>query len=226
MKSIKDQQVKYYSELFHKYKGEPQAVSSESFEHKRLRYDRLSRIFKEDNNCSIHDVGMGMGHFYEYIKKELPSLSCTYSGTEIVEDYYSYCLLQYPENNFYLRDLAEKPGEDSYDYVVLSGVFHQMQGSKRLDWENFMEAILTNVFAMSKKGIALNLVSGFVDFYQPNIYYSNLCKLTHFINDKLSRFFAIDHSYALYEQTVFVYQPEFVISQFPQNEFQKYFKRS
>jgi len=77
---------------------------------------------------------------------------------------------------------------------------------------------------MCKKGIAFNFISPFVDYYQTEVYYSNLPKIINFINDKLSRFFVIKHNYALYEYTVYVYREEYIKLLHPELEFQKYFK--
>jgi len=76
---------------------------------------------------------------------------------------------------------------------------------------------------MSRKGIAFNFISPFVDFYQTEVYYSNLLKIINFINDELSRFFVLKHHYALFEYTVFVFQEDYIRPQYSQIEFQKYF---
>ncbi len=77
---------------------------------------------------------------------------------------------------------------------------------------------------MSKKGIAVNFISPFVDFYQENIYYADFFKLINFIRDDLSRFFTINHSYALFEFTVFIYRENYIKNKYSEKEFKKYFK--
>ena len=147
-----------------------------------------------------------------------------YSGTEIIDEYVDEAKKRFPELSFYNRDIAESKFDDKYDFVLMSGVFHQRRDSAIRDWEKFSQQLLKNSFEMCNKGIAFNFISPFVDFYQTQVYYSNLPKLINFINDDLSRFFEIRHNYALFEFTVYVYKEEYIKSKYPQTEFQKYFK--
>lgn len=223
MKEVRSRQEKLFKDLFDRYKGTPMAVSSESLAHKAKRYEMLSKIFKEENSFSVHDVGMGVADFYSFLREVMPQKKITYSGTEILQDFVDEAQSRYPHCNFYCRDLAEGSELDTYDYVVMSGLFHQRRETSIRDWEKFSQLLLSNCFAMSRKGIAFNFISPFVDFYQSDVYYCNIYKLLSFINDDLGRFFEIHHNYALFEFTVFVYKESFISSQSPQEEFQKYF---
>jgi hypothetical protein len=225
MNDVKKLQIEHFKQLYEKYKGTPMAVSSESLEHKRLRYEQLSKIFAGDQQFSIHDVGMGLSDYYAYLKANYPGLDVDYSGSEIVEDYYLESQKRYPELQFYLRDISEQPFEDHYDYVVMSGLFHQRRDIPIRRWEAYAQSLILNSFTMCKKGVAFNYITPFVDFYQTEVYYCNLPKLLNFIVDHLSRFFVILHNYALFEFTVFVYHPEYIKNRYTQPEFQKYFRR-
>lgn len=221
---VRISQENIYKELYEKHKGTPMAVSSESLNHKRLRFGKICEIFKEDDDFSVHDVGMGIADLNTFIRENYPQKSIIYSGSEILKEYVEDSGKRFPESNFFHRDIAESSFEDKYDYLLMSGVFHQRRETPIRDWEKFSQNILKNSFEMCNKGIAFNFISPFVDFYQTQVYYSNLPKLINFINDELSRFFEIKHNYALFEFTVFVYKEEFIKSLHPQEEFVKYFK--
>jgi len=214
-----------YRDLFTKHKGTPMAVSSESLEHKKIRFTNICNIFKKDkDNITVHEVGMGIADMNQFIIDHFPTKEITYSGTEILEEYVDVSKERFPENSFFLRDITETRFEDSYDYLLLSGVFHQRRDSTIKEWELFSQNILRNSFKMCKKGLSFIFISPFVDFYQTQVYYANLPKLLSFINDDLSRFFEIKHNYALYEFTVYVYKEDYIKSLHPQSEFSKYFK--
>lgn len=217
-------QERIYRELFEKHKGTTMAVSSESPAHKRLRFTKVTDIFAHEQACTVHDVGMGLADMHAFIQERWPDKRITYSGSEILEEYVNASKLRFPELEFMHRDVAEHAFGDRYDYVVMSGVFHQRRESSIRSWEAFAQNILRNGFAMCNKGIAFNFISPFVDFYQTQVYYSNLPKLLNFINDDLSRFFEIRHNYALFEFTVFVYKEPYVRTLHPEPEFAKYFK--
>tara|TARA_X000000950_G_scaffold235328_1_gene285719 strand:+ start:7909 stop:8589 length:681 start_codon:yes stop_codon:yes gene_type:complete len=220
----KENQIKIYKDLYENHKGTPMAVSSESLNHKKLRFKKICGVFEDQKNISVHDVGMGIGDLGDYIKLNFETNNIEYSGSEILPEYVVEARKKHPKSKFFLRDIAECPSTESYDYVVLSGVFHQMRSTPIKDWERFAEMILKNSYAMCSKAIAFNMVSPFVDFYQQGIYYSKIEKLIHFINTELSRFFVITHNYALYEFTIYVYKEGYVQSQNNEPEFKKYFK--
>mgnify|MGYP001322142966 CR=1 FL=1 len=217
-------QEKIYKDLYQKHKGTPMAVSSESINHKMKRFELICGIFHNDNNFSVHDVGMGLSDLGQYIFDNNRDKQIIYSGSEILKEYVDDSALRFPNSNFFFRDLATQSFDDKYDYMLLSGVFHQRRDSSIKDWERFSQNILLNAFKMCNKGIAFNFISPFVDFYQTHVYYCNLIKLINFINDDLSRFFEIKHNYALYEFTVYVYKESYIKSMTDESEFQKYFK--
>ena len=221
--NIRKSQEKYYRELYHKHKGTPMAVSSESLEHKKLRFEQIVRIFSHDDDFTVHEVGMGLADLNSFIQNRLKHKNIIYSGSDILKEFVEESCIRFPNLNFYHRDLAKKPYSDFYDYVVMSGLFHQRRENTIREWERYVCAILKNSFKMCTKGIAFNLISPFVDYYQDNVYYSNLPKIVNFINDELSRFFEIRHHYALFEYTVYVYKKKYIHSQYNQKEFNKYF---
>ena len=223
--STRENQEKIYRELYQKYKGTPMAVSSESLEHKKIRFKNICDIFINEESFTLHEVGMGIADMNQYIIDFYPKKKVVYSGTEILEEYVKEAEIRFPHSKFFHRDIAESSFKDTYDFIVLSGVFHQRRESSIRDWENFSQNILRNTFKMCHKGIAFNFISPFVDFYQTQVYYANLPKLLNFINDDLSRFFEIKHNYALFEFTVYVYKESYIKSIYPQSEFSKYFKK-
>jgi len=219
-----ENQKRVFSELYAAHGGTPMATSSESAEHKRLRFDLITDIAKDDDSFSIHDVGMGLADLYPFMQEKFSGKSFVYSGTEILGEYVEDVSRRYPEIGVFHRDIAEEAPAERYDWVVLSGVFHQRRESTIPEWEMFAAALLRNSFSMAEKGIAFNFISPFVDFYQTHVYYSNLGKWIQFINDNLSRFFSLRHDYPLFEYTVYVYHEAHVRAINPQGEFQKYFK--
>lgn len=222
--NVRKAQEDLYRDLYNANKGTPMAVSSESLNHKKARFKEICEIFKEDEGATVHDVGMGIGDLYNYIQEHHPQLNIVYSGTEILEEFVLEARERFPDTEFFHRNLAEQAFADKYDYVVMSGVFHQRRETSIKEWEAFALELLRNSFEMCNKGIAFNFISPFVDFYQTQVYYANLSKIINFIIDDLSRFFVLKHNYALFEFTIFVYKEEYVKSISPEKEFQKYFK--
>lgn len=82
-KSIAQLQADYYGNLFEKHGPGVDAVASGQQVYKDLRYEKLSRLFCGDDLFSIHDVGFGIGHYYEYLKSRFPEKNIIYSGSEV-----------------------------------------------------------------------------------------------------------------------------------------------
>lgn len=216
-------QKNYYRKLFEKHRYSPQAVASAKQIYKELRYQKLSQVFGDNQDFSLHDVGMGLGHYYEYLKSKFPDRRIVYSGSEIVKEFSEYCKQHYPECEFFLRNISEEICSDQYDYLVFGGTFYHPCESSRSDWERFMFQLLRRAFSMARKGIAFNVITQYCDFYEKGLYYCNLSKVLDFITDELSRFFVIDHAYPLYEMTIMIYRQELLQQQYPQSEYKKYF---
>lgn len=199
-------QIDHFQKLIKLYGKNHKALSSESLDHKRCRYEQISKIFEGDRGFTIHDIGSGFGDYLRYLIDKNNEITFEYSGSDIVPEFIEECKNNFPkEYKFYLRDLSEKIYPEKYDYVVMSGVFHQMRNTKMKEWEEFAYNLIGNAFKMSKKGLAFNFVSPYVDFHKENIYYCDLTKLINMVTHKFTRFFEINHSYPLYEFTFFMY---------------------
>jgi len=223
--NTKKSQGEIFRNLYYKFKGTPMEVSSESYAHKKTRYDIISQLVEAEEVIQVHDVGMGLASYYDYLLNRFSDKVIDYSGSDIVLEYVNDVKKKYGNVKIFNRDLAEGPGNDKYDYLIMSGLFHQRRDSRISDWERFSQAIIKNTYIMCNKAIAFNFITPFVDFYRTDVYYCNLPKLLNFINDELSRFFVLHHNYALFEFTVFVYKEAHIKSLYPEIEFKKYFKR-
>ncbi|MCF8345866.1 MAG: class I SAM-dependent methyltransferase [Bacteroidales bacterium] len=226
IKKINKNQVDYYGDLFEKYSGTPMAVSSESEAHKKMRFEKIAAFIEKGVDTSLHDIGMGVGSFYEYLKDQNGFNNLKYSGSDILEEYVRTAQKKYPECDFYLRDIADKKIDESYDYVIMSGVFHQRRDVGINEWLWFSRELIRNAFSMANKSLVVNFVSGYVDYYQPNIYYCDLMRFINFVFEELSRFFVVDHCYPLYEFTVCISKEKHIMKKYPQKEFTKYFSNA
>ena len=223
-KKIATIQAEYYGKLFEKNGPSLDAVASGKKAYKHLRYERLSKVFERDIEFSIHDVGFGVGSYLEYLSIKYSDRNIVYSGSEVTIEFVNYCEEEYPKNKFYNRDLAIRAYKDLYDYLIFGGTFYHIVDSQKEAFSKFIEAILSNAFKMSKKGIAFNFISEFVDYKYDGLYYQSINSITDYIVNNISRYFTIDHSSPLYEFTVCVYKEEYIKSCYPEKEFHKYYK--
>mgnify|MGYP006437329009 CR=1 FL=1 len=224
-KKIENQQKAYWQTKLEEDKDLTYAVGSESIAHKNLRYQQISKLFGNDVNFSLLDVGAGVADYYSYLKQYFPDRKINYSALEITEEFSQIARNKYPEIKIQSSSILDS--EDSIevnDYVVLSGIFHQLGEASISEWETYLEEMIVKSFALCKKGMAFNVLSNFVDYKKSGNYYCDLVDLQQFIVSKLSRFFTVNHAYPLFEATFYVYKREFIADHYPQIEFQKYLK--
>jgi len=223
-RTIAERQAHYYGDLFEKHGAGIDAVASGRQVYKDLRYERLAMVFARDESCSVHDVGFGLGHFYEFLKVRYPKKTISYSGSEVTPQFVEYSRKAYPEAAFYLRDLTEGPFPERYDYLIFAGMFYHLAGSSAAEFGEFTRQMLRNGFASANRGIAFNFVTGYVDYRYDDLFYGDLPEIIEFVSRNLSRFFTIDHATPLYEYTVCVYREEYLASVYSDDAFSKYFK--
>ena len=222
---IRKSQSAYYNGLFASYGPTVDAVASGKQVYKDLRYEKLSQVFQYDTELTLHDVGFGLGHYYEFLKARFPDKTIVYSGSEVVPEFVTYCVTHYPTCVFHERDLAQQAFADRYDYLVFGGTFYHLAGTPREMFGEYAKRALLNAFGMCRRGIAFNFLTGFCDYFYDHLYYAVVSEAVTFVAENLSRFFTLDHAYPLYEFTMCVYKESYVASRYPGEEFDKYVRR-
>lgn len=221
---IAKSQQAFYSTLYRQHGFSPEAVGSEVQSYKELRYEKLSKVFGTDANFTLHDIGMGLGHYYEFLKSNYLDRNIVYSGSDVVEDFVTFCRRQYPECEFHHRDVSRENTTATYDYVVLAGTFYHKETNTTEEWWSFVERMLQSAFWMANRGIAVNMNTQFCDYFRDELFYCDIPRLLDLVSSRMSRFFTIDHAYPLYEFTLCVYKPAIVRQAYPHSDFDKWFR--
>lgn len=219
-------QSQYYSALLKKYGDDDvKSVASGNPIAKSMRYQQLSGIFSQDVSFTLHDVGFGLGHYYEFIKEQFPGQAIAYSGSEVTREFVTHCREKYPDLEFLNRDLSSGPFDETYDYFIFAGTFYHSAGACEADFKDWLKAFLINCFANANRGMAFNMVTSYVEYQKDDLFYFDLGELLNFVISDLSRFFEIHHASPLYEHTIYVYKQDYIASVNPQSEFDRYFSR-
>jgi hypothetical protein len=221
---IKSGQAEYYGRLFEKHGPGVDAVASAKQVFKDLRYEKLAAPIAADDNASVHEIGFGLAHFYEFLKQYYPTKKLTYSGSEVTPHFVDFCKKEYPGSEFFLRDIAERVPEDRYDYVIFAGTFYHLAGATPEAFSIYSRQMLKNAFAMTRKALVVNFITSYVEYTKEDLFHCDVGGMIDFTVKNLSRFFSIDHAYPLFEYTLIIYREPAVAARFPQTEFSKYFK--
>ena len=185
----------FYNNRFDKSGPNLKSVGWNKKTDQELRFYHLLRgIDFEDK--TILDFGCGLGHLYEYMKKN--KFSGNYCGVDILEDFIFHGRQMYSEDkqaNFMLIDGTKKL-PSTYDFVVASGVFN----NKRHNNEEFMLETICAMFKACRVGIALNAISAYVDYEENKLFFYSPEKLLSFSKNNLGGHPIINHNYKLKDQ--------------------------
>jgi hypothetical protein len=96
------------------------------------------------------------------------------------------------------------PAKERFDVVVASGTFNVKQDATEEAWRAYFHRSLEQMFALSKRGVAFNIMTTYVSWRYDHLYYASPDELASLAVSKLSRRFVLDHSYPLFELTMSV----------------------
>ncbi len=188
-----------YKQLFEKYGVSPNAVKARSVEQQELRFKYLLSCADIETNDSILDVGCGSGELLKYLRKN--QLNGLYCGVDFIKEFIDYGNHLYKKDKnskFIQMDIVKDNFNESYDWVLLSGVFNDL----REDSEKFFYSTIDKMFESSNKGIVFNSLTKYVDYEDENLFYTHPDKVMKYCIQKLSGYVVIKTNYQLKKDTI------------------------
>lgn|SRR3989338_8125986 len=189
-----------YMERFRKYGMDIRTLASGNRDRQLVRFQAFSGI-GDLNGASILDVGCGFGDFYQYLKDE--GIKVKYTGIDICPAFVDVCTERFPEAKFAVKDLQTDPVKEKYDYVVSSQTFN----NRLADGENMriMKDVLQKSYALCTKGVAVDMVTSYVDFQEEHLFYYSPEEVFKFAKTITKRV-TLRHDYPLYEFMICLYK--------------------
>lgn len=167
----KENTVKRYSERLKKF-GYSEAALGWSRNKNDVRFEALVKEWKDElEGSSIADFGCGFGDLYGYLKNNLLLNNFSYTGIDINPDLIEEGKKLYPEASFWVGDINEDKGTQTYDFIFSSGVFnHKLEFVNEYD---FIKDCIDSLNAMCNKGFAVNFLSDKVEYQLEHTFHSN-----------------------------------------------------
>lgn len=170
-----------------------------------VRYHVMSGIFSLYTDAHVLDIGCGLAHYLDYLKKNEIYKNIRYVGLDISEKLVEHCRKKHPDNLFIQHDLVQKKLDIKVDFCILNGLFTVKNDLSHAEMFDFMKKIIKEAFYLCKIGLAFNVMSKNVDWERDDLFHVSMDELSAFISRELSRNFVIRNDYGLYEYTVYVY---------------------
>ncbi len=195
---------KLYTDGIKQYGATPKAVGWKSMDDHNLRFEKLTSFIRDIKaEISINDYGCGYCALLEYLENKGIKVN-TYNGYDI-----SQAMLEVAKHklSFFrarvnLINSSEITTEADYSFV--SGTFNVKLDTPEREWEDFIKKILQQLNKFSLKGFAFNMLSTYVDYKEPHLYYGDPLFWFDYCKRNLARYVQLLHDYPLWEWTIIV----------------------
>ncbi|MEM0486452.1 MAG: class I SAM-dependent methyltransferase [Thermoplasmata archaeon] len=200
----------HYTRTFSEFGATYRGVDWGSQESTFLRYEKMlavidERIVSSNMPVSLLDVGCGYGGLFQYSKEK--NLVLEYTGIDVSSNMILWAREHIPDAEFIEGDFLEYDfNERKFDYVVCNGILTQKLNISILDMDKFARQLIKKMFSLCKRGIAFNIMTTYVNYFAPNLYYKHPSEMLTYCLSEISQKVKLDHSYGLYEYTVYIYR--------------------
>lgn len=169
-----------------------------------LRFERLARVVDRagSDSFTVNDWGCGYGAMFGFLDREFGGRMSLYTGYDISEEMLAAARQQCGPARTRFVPGAEISEEA--DYTFVSGTFNVKLDATDAAWDAYIRRHLETMFAKSRRGLAFNLLSSYVDWRAERLYYANPGVYFDFCKANLSRFVTLHHDYGLFEWTIAV----------------------
>lgn len=165
----------------------------------RLRFDKLSSIMEGVEAVSINDLGCGYGAFYDYLAGKGVKVSL-FRGYDISEKMLEEARARVPGGEFLSGSFLNKTA----DYAFASGIFNVRLEETEENWRTHVERTLDNLFENCIRGFTFNVLSSYVDYREPHLFYGDPLHFFDLCKRRYSRRVSLIHDYPLFEWTMLV----------------------
>ena len=199
---------KHYGELVKRHGDAPESAQYADRETQERRMAVLCEI-GVGKDSKVLDFGCGTGQLLSFLQRSL-GYEGEYVGYDISPEAIDLARAAHPAGRFEVRNILEQPAEETFDYVLVSGVFNNLISDNR----SFFESISRRLMAQAKVGYAFNMLSRFVDYFDDGLFYEDPLRAFRFCKEQLSPLVTLRHDYAVrpgsipFEFTLYVHSTD------------------
>jgi ubiquinone/menaquinone biosynthesis C-methylase UbiE len=194
-KEIHDAIYNHYTELFQNHGIKPASLGWPKGRQK-LRFKIMSEI-GEIKNSKVLDIGCGFGDFLTYLNVKKRNVE--YTGIDINPIFIKIAKSIHSNGSFLKRDIEITKFSKKFDWSFAIGTTN-MKGNY-----DYVEDLMKEMLRISKKGIAMDFMSSYVDFKRKGSSHFKPEKIFK-IAKKLSKRVVIRHDYLPFEFCVYIYK--------------------
>ena len=180
------------------------AVGWPTADSQELRFQKLTQLISEmDSPFSVNDYGCGYGAHLEYLLQKKYSVA-NYNGYDLSKKMLSKAKERLKGFKGDLKLINSSKISTSADFTFVSGTFNVRFESTYDEWKKFIEETLLMINESSNLGFSFNLLSKYVDWEEPHLFYGDPCYWFDYCKMNFSKQVSLIHDYPLYEWTILV----------------------
>ena len=171
----------------------------------RLRFDKLAYIIELEapkEKITVNDWGCGYGAMFRYLDERADVRLDGYAGYDISAD--MLAAAQTYVGDARARWIRNAQVTETADFTFVSGTFNVRMQAGDEAWRSYIEQTLLELAARSRRGLAFNLLTTYVDWRKDDLFYADPVHFFRFCRDNLSRYVTLLHDYPLHEWTIAV----------------------
>lgn len=164
-----------------------------------IRFSMLSYVIEAGAPVTINDLGCGYGAFLGFLEQRKMPVRGFY-GYDISPGMLEEARRRYPDGKWIEGSVLESVA----DYSFACGIFNVRLAASEEAWKQYIERTLDNLNDRSTRGFAFNLLTTYVDFRAPDLFYADPAYYFDLCKQRYSRRVALLHDSPLYEWTMIV----------------------
>lgn len=170
-----------------------------------LRFEKLGQLIALDRPArpiTVNDWGCGYGAMFGFIDA-LPGVELErYFGYDVSDEMLTAAREHVPDPR--AEWILGSDVTQEADYSFVSGTFNVRMDASDEVWGEYIRSTLRTLHERSRRGLAFNLLTSYVDWRKDDLFYADPAELFTFCKSELSRYVTLLHDYPLYEWTIVV----------------------
>ncbi|MCG3772918.1 MAG: hypothetical protein JW384_04142 [Nitrosomonadaceae bacterium] len=180
------------------------AVGWNTPESQNLRFEKLTSIISDRSALvTVNDYGCGYGAHLRYLERAGIRVA-EYNGYDLSDPMLDAARTNLGDFTGELNLVCSSEISTLSDYSFVSGTFNVRFGFGDAPWKAFIQSKLDDLNRFSRRGFAFNLLSTYVDWQEPHLFYGDPCYWFDHCKRNYSKRVSLLHDYPLYEWTLVV----------------------
>ena len=169
-----------------------------------LRFEQLAYVLKTDEGGprTVNDWGCGYGSMFRFLDEREGFTLERYYGYDVSRAMLDAARTHVPDPRAEWIHSSEISHDADYSFVA--GAFNVRMDASDAAWKAYVESVLRELYTHSRRGLAFNLLTTYVDWRKDDLFYADPVAFFSFCKRELSRYVTLIHDYPLYEWTIVV----------------------